>query len=52
MYKYRVHYVYAPRPSVYFKKKADAIEFCKNEICQTKLYKVNIFGGEKEVEKC
>jgi hypothetical protein len=50
--KYKVVYVYAPYPSVYFRNKAEAIKFSKDEIPATKVYKVNIFGIAKEIAVC
>jgi hypothetical protein len=50
--KYKVVYLYAPYPSVCFRKKAEAIEFSKNQVCATKVYKTNIFGISKEIVVC
>ena len=44
---YRVSYVYTARPSVYFRKKKDAIAFCANEICATEIHKETLFGWKK-----
>ena len=50
MFMYEVRYVYAPYPSVHFRKKKDAIAFCNTQVAQTKLYRETLFGW-KEIEK-